>query len=73
MKKGLLLFTAVGFVLMNYSCEKQDETVPVKNYYGVQPESNGTPKAAYVTLLGASVLLIILFTWMFKKMKGGKR
>lgn len=72
MKKGLLLFTAVGFVLMNYSCEKQDESVPVKNYYGVQPENNGTPKAAYTTLAISSVALLIFFAWLFKKMKGNR-
>jgi len=72
MKKGILLFTAIGFVLMNYSCEKQDESVPVKNYYGVQPESNGTPKAAYTTLAVSAVVLLIFFAWLFKKMKGNR-
>lgn len=69
MKKSILLFTAVSFVLLNYSCNKQDENVPVKNYYGVQPENNGTPKAAYITLGISSLALLIFFAWLFKRIK----
>lgn len=71
MKKTLCLLGAVLVTsTVTISCSKQEDTP--RNYYGVQPENNGTPKQAYYTLFGALIAFSIFLLVMLKKLKNKK-
>ncbi len=73
MKKNLLLFTATGVLMTSTvttftGCTKEEDA-PVKNYFGVEPEGNGTPKEAYYALFGGVVVVFILIVYGLKKIR----
>lgn len=72
MKKNFLLFTTTGVLMSTVTtftgCAKQ-EKAPVKNYFGVEPEGNGTPKEAYYALFGGVVIVFILIAYGLKKIR----
>ena len=70
MKKTIFLFGAAMILSATFtSCASQDTPAKPKNYYGVEPVDNGTPKEAYYAFAGGLVLLLIFLAWAFKKMK----
>lgn len=69
MKKTLYLLGAITSTLVT-SCSKQEDTP--RNYYGVQPENNTTPKEAFYALFVGFLLSGILLVWFLKKLKNKK-
>ena len=71
MKKTLFLFGATMLLLTTFtSCTTQDDTpAKPKNYYGTEPEGNGTPKEAYYAFSVGVVCLLLFLFWFLKKLR----
>jgi hypothetical protein len=70
MKKTLCLFGAVMIASVALtSCTKEEVPEKPKNYYGVEPSSNGTPKEAYYALFGAIVIVLALVSIGLRKLR----
>lgn len=74
MKKTLSLFGAVLIASTAFtSCSTEEVVEKPKNYFGTEPESNGTPKEAYYAFFGGLLLIIFLVLWGLKKISNTKR
>ncbi len=51
-----------------FSCSKESVKETPKNYYGVEPVNNGTPKEAYYAFFVGIVLIGFIILWLLKKM-----
>lgn len=73
MRKTLFLFGAMLTTMATFtSCSKEDSVKPTKNYYGVEPASNGTPKEAYYAFFGGVLAIVFVVVWLLKKMNSKK-
>jgi len=50
-----------------FSCSKESVKETPKNYYGVEPANNGTPKEAYYAFFAGIVLIGFGVLWLLKK------
>jgi hypothetical protein len=72
MKKTLFILGATMIASTVFtSCSKEESSTP-RNYYGVEPVNNGTPKEAYYAFFGGIMLIIFGILWLLKKMKAKK-
>lgn len=70
MKKTMLIFGAVLITATSLtSCTQGADTPKVKNYYGVESDSNGTYNAAYGAFLAGLLVLAIFAAWLWKKIR----
>lgn len=67
MKKTLFIFGAMMIASTVFtSCSKEEPSTP-RNYYGVEPVNNGTPKEAYYAFFAGIVLIGFGVLWLLKK------
>lgn len=72
MKKTLFILGATMIASMAFTSCSEDVLDAPKNYYGVQPVNNGTPKEAYYAFFGGIILIVFGILWLLKKMKTKK-
>lgn len=69
MKKTLFILGAMMIASTVFtSCSKEESNTP-RNYYGVEPVNNGTPKEAYYAFFGGIIFIVFVILWLLKKMK----
>lgn len=73
MKKTLCLFGAtLSTVIVVTSCSEETTKEPARNYYGVQPENNGTTKEAYYAFFAGILVFIFSILYLLKRMRNKK-
>lgn len=73
MKKTLYLLGATVLTTTIMSCSKEELQEKPKNYYGIEPANNGTPKEAYYAFFGGILCIVIFILWLLKKAGNSKK